>query len=181
MRECQPQGRRSLTGSRHPEPDRLRVLYKLPRSPSDGSARVLSAPGCRALRPPVVIMKRAPLRRRAEKMDASLEGRVGLALKAHGWTLAVAESCTGGLVADRITDVAGSSEYFLGGVVAYANMAKERILGVRASTLESHGAVSQETAVEMAKGVRRAFGADLAVAVTGIAGPGGAQADKPVG
>src|SRR3972149_823937 len=114
-------------------------------------------------------------------MEASLEEQVGRALKARGWTLAVAESCTGGLVADRITDVPGSSDYFLGGVVAYANMAKERILGVRASTLESHGAVSQETAVEMAKGVRRAFGADLAVAVTGIAGPGGAQADKPVG
>lgn len=110
-----------------------------------------------------------------------MEEQVGRALKARGWTLAVAESCTGGLVADRITDVPGSSDYFLGGVVAYANMAKERILGVRASTLESHGAVSQETAVEMAKGVRRAFGADLAVAVTGIAGPGGAQADKPVG
>lgn len=114
-------------------------------------------------------------------MQASLEERVGRALKAHGWTLAVAESCTGGLVADRITNVPGSSDYFLGGVVAYANMAKERILGVRAGTLVAHGAVSQETAVEMARGVRRAFGADLAVAVTGIAGPGGAEADKPVG
>jgi len=118
---------------------------------------------------------------RTEKMDASLEGRVGLGLKAHGWTLAVAESCTGGLVADRITDVAGSSEYFLGGVVAYSNQAKERFLGVRGTTLEAHGAVSEETAIEMAQGARRVFGADVAVAVTGIAGPGGGQPEKPVG
>jgi PncC family amidohydrolase len=115
------------------------------------------------------------------KMDTSLEERLGASLKAHGWRLAVAESCTGGLVADRITNVAGSSDYFLGGIVAYANTAKEGLLGVSADTLLEHGAVSQETAVEMAVGVRRAFGADLAVSVTGIAGPGGAQAGKPVG
>ena len=88
-------------------------------------------------------------------MAGSLEERVGLGLKAHGWTLAVAESCTGGLVADRITDVAGSSGYFLGGVVAYSNRAKERFLGVRGTTLEAHGAVSEETAIEMAQGARR--------------------------
>ncbi|OGO71644.1 MAG: hypothetical protein A2Z37_01325 [Chloroflexi bacterium RBG_19FT_COMBO_62_14] len=114
-------------------------------------------------------------------MAGSLEERVGLGLKAHGWTLAVAESCTGGLVADRITDVAGSSGYFLGGVVAYSNRAKERFLGVRGTTLEAHGAVSEETAIEMAQGARRVFGADVAVAVTGIAGPGGGQPEKPVG
>src|SRR3972149_1579169 len=93
-------------------------------------------------------------------MAGSLEERVGLGLKAHGWTLAVAESCTGGLVADR---------------------AKERFLGVRGTTLEAHGAVSEETAIEMAQGARRVFGADVAVAVTGIAGPGGGQPEKPVG
>lgn len=114
-------------------------------------------------------------------MDASLEEQLGTSIKARGWKLAVAESCTGGLVADRITNVAGSSEYFLGGIVAYANTAKENLLGVSADTLRAYGAVSQETAVEMATGVRRAFGADLGVSVTGIAGPGGAQAGKPLG
>ncbi len=114
-------------------------------------------------------------------MEISLEERLGRSLKSRGWTLAVAESCTGGLVADRITNVPGSSEYFLGGIVAYSNAAKEHFLGVQASTLEGHGAVSQETALEMARGARQAFAANLAVAITGIAGPGGAQAGKPVG
>jgi nicotinamide-nucleotide amidase len=114
-------------------------------------------------------------------MNASLEERLGTSLKARGWKLAVAESCTGGLVADRITNIAGSSDYFLGGIVAYANAAKENLLGVSPDTLLAHGAVSQETAIEMAVGVRRAFGADLSLSVTGIAGPGGAQPDKPVG
>jgi PncC family amidohydrolase len=114
-------------------------------------------------------------------MNASLEERLGTLLKARGWKLAVAESCTGGLVADRITNIAGSSDYFLGGIVAYANAAKENLLGVSPDTLLAHGAVSQETAIEMAVGVRRAFGADLSLSVTGIAGPGGAQPDKPVG
>jgi nicotinamide-nucleotide amidase len=114
-------------------------------------------------------------------MEASLEEHLGLLLKARGWTLAAAESCTGGLLADRITNVPGASEYFLGGIVAYSNAAKEHFLGVQASTLEAHGAVSRETALEMAIGVRRAFGADLAVSITGIAGPSGAQAGKPVG
>lgn len=114
-------------------------------------------------------------------MEMSLEERLGRSLRGRGWKLAVAESCTGGLVADRVTNVPGSSDYFLGGIVAYSNAAKENLLGVQASTLAAHGAVSQETALEMARGVRRVFGADLAVSVTGIAGPGGAQAGKPVG
>jgi PncC family amidohydrolase len=98
-----------------------------------------------------------------------------------GLTVAAAESCTGGLVADAITDVAGSSASFLGGVVAYSDAAKMTALGVQAAVLAEHGAVSEETARAMAEGARARFGADLAVAVTGIAGPGGGTAAKPVG
>jgi nicotinamide-nucleotide amidase len=102
-------------------------------------------------------------------------------LRERGLTLATAESCTGGLVAARLTDVAGSSDVFLGGVVAYANDVKAEALGVPAATLERHGAVSAETAAAMAEGARRRLGADVAVSITGIAGPGGATAGKPVG
>lgn len=114
-------------------------------------------------------------------MDEGLEVRVGALLRCRGWTLALAESCTGGLVGHRVTNVPGSSDYFLGGVVAYANEAKERLLGVRQETLSTHGAVSRETALEMAAGARQAFGADVGVGITGIAGPGGGLPDKPVG
>ncbi len=93
----------------------------------------------------------------------------------------MAESCTGGLVGHRITDVPGSSTYFLGGVIAYAYEAKERLLDVRHATLYEHGAVSEQTALEMARGARRVLGADIGIAVTGIAGPGGGLPDKPVG
>lgn len=96
-------------------------------------------------------------------------------------TIAVAESCTGGAVAARIVSVAGSSDYFLGGIVAYSNEAKRRLLGVSADILASRGAVSAECAAAMAAGARRAFGADIGVSTTGIAGPGGATARKPVG
>lgn len=99
---------------------------------------------------------------------------------AHG-TIAAAESCTGGGVAARLTSVAGSSAYMLGGIVAYANSAKEHLLGVDRSILESYGAVSEECAIAMAEGARRAFGATWAVSTTGIAGPTGATASKPVG
>jgi PncC family amidohydrolase len=95
--------------------------------------------------------------------------------------LAVAESCTGGLVGHRITNVAGSSEYYLGSVTAYAYEAKERLLGVSNEILVKYGAVSPETARAMASGIRRALGADIGVSVTGIAGPGGGLPDKPVG
>ncbi|HLE27073.1 MAG TPA: CinA family protein [Anaerolineales bacterium] len=111
----------------------------------------------------------------------SLEILVGQLLTQHKLTLAVAESCTGGLVGHRLTNVPGSSTYFLGGVVAYAYDAKEDLLGVSHNTLYDHGAVSEETAREMARGVRRALGADIGVSVTGIAGPGGGMPDKPVG
>ena len=111
----------------------------------------------------------------------TLEEKIGLLLTEQGLTLATAESCTGGLVAHRITNVPGSSAYFLGGIVAYANEAKEALLGVRPETLAAHGAVSEEAAREMARGARQRLGAGIAVAITGIAGPAGATPDKPVG
>ncbi len=95
--------------------------------------------------------------------------------------LATAESCTGGLIGDRITDIPGSSDYYLGGAIAYAYEAKERLLGVRHETLTEHGAVSRETVLEMAGGARRVLGADVSIAVSGIAGPGGGMPKKPVG
>ncbi len=113
--------------------------------------------------------------------EEPVEVQVGNALRSLGWTLALGESCTGGLIGHRLTQVPGASEYFLGGVVAYAYDAKERLLGVRHQTLYDHGAVSRETALEMAHGARLAFGADIGLAVTGIAGPGGGLPGKPVG
>ena len=106
---------------------------------------------------------------------------VGELLRERKLKLALAESCTGGLVGDRITDIAGSSEYFLGGVVAYAYEAKVALLGVSWDTLNTKGAVSRETVLEMARGAQNALGADVAVSISGIAGPGGATPDKPVG
>jgi PncC family amidohydrolase len=99
----------------------------------------------------------------------------------RGLTLGTAESCTGGLVAARLTGVAGSSDVFRGGVVAYSNDLKERELGVSARVLEDHGAVSAEAAQAMAQGARERLGADIGVAVTGVAGPGGGSEEKPVG
>jgi PncC family amidohydrolase len=96
-------------------------------------------------------------------------------------TLATAESCTGGFIANRITNVPGASKVFLGGVVAYCNGVKQRFLGVRSETLLRHGAVSAPVAREMAEGARKKFGADFAVAVTGVAGPSGGTKAKPVG
>ena len=106
---------------------------------------------------------------------------IGALLRARGFKLATAESCTGGLIADRITDVPGSSDYFLGGIVAYAYEAKVALLGVSWDTLRAYGAVSRETVLEMARGARRALGADIAISVSGIAGPGGGLPNKPVG
>jgi PncC family amidohydrolase len=114
-------------------------------------------------------------------MDAPIEERIGTLLREHGLKLATAESCTGGLVAHRITNVPGSSDYFVGGVVAYAYEAKVAQLGVSWETLKAHGAVSRETVLEMARGARNLLEADLAVSVTGIAGPGGGMPEKPVG
>lgn len=111
----------------------------------------------------------------------SIEAAVVATLKEKGLTLACAESCTGGLVGKRITDVSGASEVFLGGCITYANEIKVKLLGVREETLRRYGAVSEQTATEMAAGVRRALGADIGVSVTGIAGPGGGTNEKPVG
>jgi len=110
-----------------------------------------------------------------------MEEVVGLKLSVGGYTLAVAESCTGGLVAERLTDVPGSSKYFIEGVVAYSNEAKMRTLGVEPILLLHHGAVSAPVAEAMAEGVRKRAGTDFGLAITGIAGPGGATEDKPVG
>lgn len=114
-------------------------------------------------------------------MPNQLEESIGEKLWKRRATLAVAESCTGGMVGSRITDVPGSSDYFLGGVIAYSNEAKVGVLGVRPETLIAYGAVSEQTAREMAAGVRRAFGAQIGLSVTGIAGPGGGTPEKPVG
>lgn len=114
-------------------------------------------------------------------METFLEIEVGGLLRARGWKLATAESCTGGLIGHRITDIPGSSDYYLGGVVAYAYEAKVALLGVSWDTLQKHGAVSRETVLEMARGARALLGADIAISVSGIAGPGGATPDKPVG
>ena len=100
---------------------------------------------------------------------------------AKGITVGVAESCTGGLLGGRITSVSGSSEYFLGGVIAYSNTVKTKLLNVEQGTLDEFGAVSERCAVEMATGARRLLGSDLAIAITGIAGPLGGTPDKPVG
>ncbi len=103
------------------------------------------------------------------------------ALSERGLVFATAESCTGGLVAKRVTDISGSSAVFAGGVVTYSNEMKMKLLGVSEETLATHGAVSHETAHEMVRGLLRATGADIGVSLTGIAGPGGGSEEKPVG
>lgn len=114
-------------------------------------------------------------------MAELLEELIGEKLRQRGWRLALAESCTGGLVGHRLTNIAGSSDYYLGSVTAYANEAKMALLNVTGATLERHGAVSAETVVEMARGVRQALGAEMGISVSGIAGPGGGSPEKPVG
>jgi len=114
-------------------------------------------------------------------MKIMLEEILREKMHTHGLTLAAAESCTGGLVSDRITNVSGSSEYFPGGVVAYSYEAKVNVLGVSWDTLNAHGAVSEETVLEMARGARKLFNADIGISVSGIAGPTGGLPEKPVG
>ncbi len=117
----------------------------------------------------------------AEGEDADLQQTVVKLLSEKGLTVATAESCTGGLVAKKLTEVAGASECFHCGVVTYSNDQKERLLGVRHETLAAHGAVSEETALEMSKGVRESAQSDIGIGITGIAGPGGGSKEKPVG
>jgi len=134
---------------------------------------------------------------RAERVAARVKERLGSAiyggegdsypawvgglLRAHGWTLSVAESCTGGLVGKLLTDAAGSSDFLLLDAVTYSNMAKQNVLGVPEETLRVHGAVSEQVARAMAEGVLRISGSNLSIAITGIAGPGGGSEEKPVG
>jgi PncC family amidohydrolase len=110
-----------------------------------------------------------------------LAGRLQAICVGRGLTVAVAESCTGGLLADAITDIPGSSGYFLGGIVSYSNIAKATLLDVPTEVLDAHGAVSAQVGRAMAEGARRRFSADLAAAVTGVAGPDGGSDAKPVG
>ncbi len=117
----------------------------------------------------------------SDKELETLALKLGRALHVRGWRLAAAESCTGGWIAKALTDVAGSSQWFEGCVVSYSDAAKTQLLGVPADVLTAHGAVSEETVRAMADGARRRFAADLAVAVSGVAGPGGGTPDKPVG
>lgn len=117
----------------------------------------------------------------AQGAQATLEGTVGELLRKAGATLATAESCTGGLVAERVTRVPGSSDYFVGGAVAYSDRLKTALLGVPAELIAEHGAVSEPVARAMAEGARERLGADYAIAITGVAGPGGGSSDKPVG
>lgn len=115
------------------------------------------------------------------RTNLRLESRILRLLAVGKQTLALAESCTGGFIAHRLTNVPGASAVLLGGVVSYSNASKQKFLGVRAKTLAHHGAVSGPIAREMAEGARKRFGAEFAVAVTGIAGPGGGTKLKPVG
>lgn len=120
-------------------------------------------------------------------MSQAVEAQVGILLRQRGLKLVTAESCTGGLISHRLTNIAGSSDYFLGSITAYAYEAKERLLGVHHETLAKYGAVSQEVALEMARGARVALAGEfppeqlIGISVTGIAGPGGGLPGKPVG
>lgn len=114
-------------------------------------------------------------------MNSLPEFLIGPLLKERGLKLVVAESCTGGLIGSRVTDMAGSSDYFLGGIIAYAYEAKVALLDVSWDTLNTYGAVSRETVLEMARGARKRLIGDIAVSVSGIAGPGGGLPQKPVG
>lgn len=110
-----------------------------------------------------------------------LAHELGRLLKARGLTLAVAESCTGGKLGDMITEVSGSSHYFMGGIISYGNLAKVDLLSVEKGMLDSRGAVSEEVALQMAAGARKALRASIGVGITGIAGPSGGTMEKPVG
>ncbi len=146
------------------------------------TAKAADEEAARALIAPVEAAIRDRLGRNVFGVDhETLEAAVGALLRERGMTLALAESCTGGLVGHRITNVPGSSDYFIFGAVVYANEVKQAVLGVPAETLRRWGAVSHETAAAMAEGVRRVAGTDIGIGITGIAGPGGGSPEKPVG
>jgi nicotinamide-nucleotide amidase len=111
----------------------------------------------------------------------ALVGQLAAHLREQGKVLATAESCTGGWIGKVLTDLPGSSDWYAGGVISYSNQAKRDILGVPASILDEHGAVSEPVVLAMARGAREVTGADAAIAVSGVAGPGGGTAEKPVG
>jgi PncC family amidohydrolase len=110
-----------------------------------------------------------------------LEKTIGNCLRKRGWTLSIAESCTGGLICDRITDVSGSSDYFEGGIITYSNESKERHLGIPLDYIKRYGAVSPQVARKMAQGVRKAFGTNFGLSTTGVAGPTGGTKRAPIG
>jgi nicotinamide-nucleotide amidase len=171
-----------LAGSVDPSEARLSFRAAFPRL----QARVTAvAPTEQQLWERLESLQRRVLERLGEHVyaigDEGLEETVGKLLSASGATLAVAESCTGGLIGHRLTEVPGSSGYYLLGVVAYSNEMKRSLLGVSTETLERHGAVSEETVREMARGVRATAGSTIGLATSGIAGPGGGTEEKPVG
>jgi len=130
----------------------------------------------------IELIKKTPVAPYIYDIDSSsIEDTVIRRLRERGLTLAVAESCTGGLIQKRLTDIAGCSDVFLGGCVTYSNSSKVSLIGVSPETLAANGAVSEQTAAEMARGVRLALGADIGISSTGIAGPGGGTPEKPVG
>ena len=116
-----------------------------------------------------------------EIMRNPLEKAIGNLLRQRGWTLSIAESCTGGLICDRITNVPGSSDYFMGGMVNYSNVSKAEHLGVRMAEIRRYGAVSSRVAGKMAQGVRKAFGTTFGLSTTGVAGPTGGTKRSPIG
>ncbi len=111
----------------------------------------------------------------------NLEKAIGDLLREKGWTLSIAESCTGGLICDRITNVSGSSDYFMGGMITYSNESKAKHLGIPLNYIKKHGAVSPQVAKKMAQGVRKAFGTTFGLSSTGVAGPTGGTKRSPVG
>ncbi len=114
-------------------------------------------------------------------METNISQQIGVLLRAKRMTMGTAESCTGGRIANRITEIAGSSDYYVGSIVSYSNDVKMRLLGVDEANLQQYGAVSQPVVEQMARGAIRALGCDCAVATSGIAGPGGGTPTKPVG
>jgi len=171
-----------LAGCMTPSEGRLSFRAAFPRLQARAS---VTAPSAAEAEARLVLLEGRIRTRLGEHLyavgDEGIEETVGRLLIESEQTLAVGESCTGGLIGHRVTDVPGSSAYFAGGVIAYSNEAKVSLLGVDPATIEREGAVSEATVMEMARGVRRALGATLGLATSGIAGPGGGSPEKPVG